>query len=569
MTAVEEEGMNDSKANSPKALSSPVHSPLAKTQSIPWDNFSSWISCLCVVTFDLELGQVIEKVYPEHYHLTETEKSNICYLSFPDSNTGCMGDNQFHFRIRSENQSRSVSRHLDAALKKDLQHYYGCVTFRQVKDPSIKRGYFQKSLVVLSHLPFVDLYLYLAKIIAPEYFENGEVALETVCYQIDRWPCPYPGQLLHLPVMGEVLEVKVPTNLSKFKMKPIKKVLPPPEIKPSLFFHCGYKANLYTCFGKVLTHLHLLWELVLLAEPLIVMAPSPEICSEGVQSLLTLINPLPYVCDYRPYFTIHDSELKEYTGRTHTPPNVILGVTNPFFAKTLQMWPHILRIGEMPSLNMNKKSRRAQESKQGVYTKYKPCLDRDKLLLKQLQKSNPSGSRPVEVQNAIVRNYMTELTQSFMIPLERYIASLMPLQRSISPWRSPPKLRQFNIEEFIQTLPQYGPQLTSKMKGNWQGLYRKFFHSPNFESWFDCKKNEVNQKLEILHLEALSTANLDQYLKEKDEVELVDLYNQMKLKIQKCRSLHISSKVQGDIFLQTEKILLALPTDLQEMIKRS
>ena len=28
-------------------------------------------------------------------------------------------------------------------------------------------------------------------------------------------------------------------------------------------------------------------------------------------------------------------------------PAVILGVTNPFFAKTLQHWPHIIRIGEM------------------------------------------------------------------------------------------------------------------------------------------------------------------------------------------------------------------------------
>ena len=28
-------------------------------------------------------------------------------------------------------------------------------------------------------------------------------------------------------------------------------------------------------------------------------------------------------------------------------PAVILGVTNPFFVKTLQHWPHIVRIGEM------------------------------------------------------------------------------------------------------------------------------------------------------------------------------------------------------------------------------
>lgn len=25
-----------------------------------WENFSNWIHCICVVTFDLELGQAIE-----------------------------------------------------------------------------------------------------------------------------------------------------------------------------------------------------------------------------------------------------------------------------------------------------------------------------------------------------------------------------------------------------------------------------------------------------------------------------------------------------------------------------
>lgn len=62
--------------------------------------------------------------------------------------------------------------------------------------------------------------------------------------------------------------------------------------------------------------------------------------------LFSLIAPLKYSGDYRPFFTIHDSEFKEYTTRTSAPPNVILGVTNPFFAKTLQHWPHIIRIGD-------------------------------------------------------------------------------------------------------------------------------------------------------------------------------------------------------------------------------
>lgn len=54
--------------------------------------------------------------------------------------------------------------------------------------------------------------------------------------------------------------------------------------------------------------------------------------------------PLAYYGDYRPYFTIHDNEFKEYMSKTLHPPPIILGVTNPYFTKTLQHWPHIVRV---------------------------------------------------------------------------------------------------------------------------------------------------------------------------------------------------------------------------------
>lgn len=43
--------------------------------------------------------------------------------------------------------------------------------------------------------------------------------------------------------------------------------------------------------------------------------------------------------------------------------------------------------------------------------------------------------RPGEVQTALLKRHLIELTESFMIPLERYIASLMPLQKDISPFK--------------------------------------------------------------------------------------------------------------------------------------
>lgn len=44
--------------------------------------------------------------------------------------------------------------------------------------------------------------------------------------------------------------------------------------------------NIFSSLSSVLTHIHLLWELVLLAEPIVVMASSPTHCSHMVQTLM-------------------------------------------------------------------------------------------------------------------------------------------------------------------------------------------------------------------------------------------------------------------------------------------
>ena len=36
-----------------------IESPKSPT-ILPWDKFSNWLHCACVVTFDLELGQAME-----------------------------------------------------------------------------------------------------------------------------------------------------------------------------------------------------------------------------------------------------------------------------------------------------------------------------------------------------------------------------------------------------------------------------------------------------------------------------------------------------------------------------
>ncbi|XP_069855872.1 protein DENND6B isoform X2 [Dipodomys merriami] len=572
----------------------------AQAPAAPWERFSAWLECVCVVTFDLELGQALELVYPSDFQLTDKEKSSICYLSFPDSHSGCLGDTQFSFRMRQcggrrspwHADDRNYNSKAPVALQRETAHYLGYVYFRQVKDSSVKRGYFQKSLVLVSRLPFVRLFQSLLNLVAPEYFEKLAPCLEAVCNEIDQWPAPVPGQTLNLPVMGVVIQVRIPSKVDGPESSPPKQcdqevgdgaegaglclsaapglygtspspllktgrqkgraavpnLLPAPTVLASV-----HELDLFRCFQPVLAHVQMLWELMLLGEPLVVLAPSPDMSSELVLALTSCLQPLKFCCDFRPYFTVHDSEFKELTTRTQAPPNVVLGVTNPFFIKTLQHWPHVLRIGE-PKMS-------------GLYTSFTAHLHRDKALLKRLLKG-VHKKRPWDAQSALLRQRLLELTQSFIIPLEHYMTSLMPLQKNITPWKTPPQIRPFRQDEFLRSLEHAGPQLTCILKGDWLGLYRRFFKSPHFDGWYRQRHKEMAQKLEALHLEAICEANIESWMKDKSEVEVVDLVLKLREKLVRaqCHQLPVKEVTLQRAQLYIKTVICSLPKDLQAVL---
>ena len=74
-------------------------------------------------------------------------------------------------------------------------------------------------------------------------------------------------------------------------------------------------------------------------------------------------------------------------------PNILLGVTNPFFGKALKHWPHIVKLGDHNTLNGLLKSPSKSngvadkqkgmskfklDSKPGLYSSTKTLLDKDK-----------------------------------------------------------------------------------------------------------------------------------------------------------------------------------------------
>jgi hypothetical protein len=178
--------------------------------------------------------------------------------------------------------------------------------------------------------------------VAKKFFESGDLPLEIFCHDIDRWPSPAPGQYLTLPLLGSVIELYIPCLSSRHtdnsnetvtvsESSSLQGLPQPPDLFPTLY--------------PLLEQLHCVWELVLTAQPLVVLAPSPAQCSATVQALTTIIHPLRYVADYRPFYTIHDTDFKEMTSSNSSAlPSIILGVTNPFFNKALQHWPNQIRL---------------------------------------------------------------------------------------------------------------------------------------------------------------------------------------------------------------------------------
>jgi hypothetical protein len=169
-----------------------------------------WMVCFAVVNFDSELGPKLEYTYPPTM-LSESEKSSICFSSFPDSNTPMLEDEtSFVFRVTHRSNYLQERRKIASSHS---EFWYGFVMFRQKKDPMLRRGYSQRSLVFLSELPYIGLFFYMMELVAPIFFLMGKPALESACQNISKWPLPALGKIYELPFMGNVLKTELPTGV--------------------------------------------------------------------------------------------------------------------------------------------------------------------------------------------------------------------------------------------------------------------------------------------------------------------------------------------------------------------
>lgn len=252
---------------------------------------------------------------------------------------------------------------------------------------------------------------------------------------------------------------------------------------------------------------------MLLGEPVLVVAPTPTLCSEAVSALVSIVSPLTVSVDFRPYFTIHDPDFARLNSMPPGQPfpPMVLGVTNLFFLKSLCNMPHVVSVGTPSSaaagsaakvpapattqpggrrfspgnfLNAVRMKRDGPLSlmtqhKEAVWSSYSPTTRPDTAVLNRLVDAGTvqriEESMAV-VNNDILRRHFMELTTNFLAPFGPYLRATTPLEGS-SPYVEPPPLPPFRADEFLSGLASRGPGkfLAKRMRNNWLDLYR--FHS--------------------------------------------------------------------------------------------
>eukprot|EP00045_Choanoeca_perplexa_P012090 m.130652 g.130652 ORF g.130652 m.130652 type:complete len:866 (-) comp15880_c0_seq1:49-2646(-) len=846
--------------------------------AVDWHNFSQWVTCFAVVTFDLEAGQAIECMQPPEACFPAKVLKSIRYLAFPDSNSGLTGDYTYTFRFRNATSKRrtalsaataaypttlSASGHdvnppetpalddevnaegdfnyeatapssnteaycqcheapaeADQAVTSNtlafgtcphcqrLRHtsspatvpspgvsstkpassssdvdcgyrqagqaggpkfLYGYVYFRQVPDESNRRGFFQKSIVLVTSRPLSGLFATMATHLALSYFSTGAAALASACADVSLWPPPQRGMSSSVYFLQQSIQIQLPDDMNVTSMLYAQARLTSANIE---LVEDQRALDLYLCLEPLLSNLQVLWELVLTSQPILVMSQTPVVTSRLVLALVSIIMPLEYHSDFRPFFTIYDPDCQRYSklypkikaakrsSRSLSEfAGAILGVTNPYFEQAYAGWPTTVRVtsmrglpapgrgrrlrlgsasslgtdlrtspigsgntspvtgrrkidplsclGETPSTSspltrsislgrsepmlaslvedpnndmfdeeddndgdggdngdvalsrplhraanslncayvpmidsvlsvaaikaktghaphagsaptspqrigrlkngpraipprsgsaQGRRSPLASQSAggtgetgavfrpvpigglvtkkgkpEGVTSTYKPRLESDHKMIKQLLQC-PSDTVEEVIQGGhVLRRSLDKLTRTFMIPLESYFARLMPKLSAISPLKPCPELGTFNARNFLESLPSSMLLLKQTRAGDWLGLYANFLKSRNFRGWLSLRKQHANQQLLLLYVKSLLSFDLEPWAKSSSEVEIIDFLIRIRSTLeqrQDCK-LELTAATLRAVHERAALLVTYLSAELQESLRIS
>lgn len=84
-----------------------------------------------------------------------------------------------------------------------------CISF-----PRFLFRFVLQSVILLTRLPFINLYYEILSLIAPKYFAGGETVLQNVCTDISNWPPIQAGECIQLSLLDTIFQTYIPSLTS-------------------------------------------------------------------------------------------------------------------------------------------------------------------------------------------------------------------------------------------------------------------------------------------------------------------------------------------------------------------
>jgi hypothetical protein len=263
-----------------------------------------------------------------------------------------------------------------------------------------------------------------------------------------------------------------------------------------LLLYMSSTSELYTAFEKLI-----------LCEPVIVLAKSPQLCSELVSCLIDLLRPVPYAGPYRPYLTMQ-SEFFTASQDKGLPKHFVIGITNPFLLKRIMTAadgssdpPHIIYLNNSPQKTPLKHHHSRHGRKHstdldipgGIEPQIptKRYLKADTTFLNTLDLSLKHPDSTIAPMGPLVRRHFAELSAQILAPLNRFLATHM--SSSVLTPGGNPHYANFSEADFLHSLSKHGTAAKFRGQGPLQKhkardtFYERFCRSPNFYSWLDMK----------------------------------------------------------------------------------
>ncbi|KAG6827615.1 hypothetical protein H0H92_011072 [Tricholoma furcatifolium] len=456
------------------------------------DRMRRWIIGIAIVDFDVDDGPVIDGIYPPSV-LLPAEAENLAFSSFPDSLQFEEGSQNHSFRIRE--QLSSVHSEKRPPTKDGF--IYGFSHFTQKRSAASKRGYEQRSVVVLTHHQFPAFFSLVISIFGPLFQQHGTPMLEAACQNIASWRDPVPGETLELGFLGSVLRVALPHTINEQQFVPGPSAVAKYDPKQHIAATSSplIPAPL-ALFEAIVTQLWSIWECVVLCEPLLVFGTSPAQTSQAVWWLRDLMRPLPFAGDFRPYFTMQDGDQSALVNRLPPKPGILLGVTNPFFEKSCAHWPHILSLGrrmKTPTTQSSAAGGPAGPAPGWKSKTHKRYISKDRVLLKKLETALHGDARARLNASLAVRQHFHSRTTEIITPLARYLNTLIPTPNEVARTSSHNTLRlkPFNNANFFASLKAHGSTLPFRSTSKRTEFYERLLKTPGFGLWLAQQENIV------------------------------------------------------------------------------